>query len=320
VVRVKATIQCVTESECRCTHTRNRECDGWSKPVPGWIIVRESGNRKQEKEMYKKVKSIWIASVAILVACVSQADLIYTTVYSNNFNTYTTGNLGGQGSWNNSSGAAAQVGQGPGGGNTSQTATKGTNTTASTAYKNVTLGLTNYTSGTFQMDIYREASATGRYLAGLSNTGNATNAFSFGLNGTAFYFSQGVAGGTSMNLYSSSGVQFTTAGGAWLRLKADISFAGAAATITNVTIQNLTTSGPALTAYFDSGATQKTLALASDESLWNRAWVRTGISTDTNKMYVDNLEFVAAIPEPATIGMLGLGALVTLLLRRKMML
>jgi hypothetical protein len=170
------------------------------------------------------------------------------------------------------------------------------------------------------MDIYREASATGFYMAGLGNSTTANKAFSFGLNGGTFRFSQGVAGGTAMNLYSSSGVLFTTAGGAWLRLKADISFAGAAATITNVTIQNLTTSGSELTAYFDSGATQKTLALDSDESLWNRAWVRTGISTDTGKIYLDNLEFVAAIPEPATIGMLGLGALVTLLLRRKMML
>ena len=78
-----------------------------------------------------------------------------------------------------------------------------------------------------------------------------------------------------MSLYSASDTLLQVTDGSWYRITANIDLTGSNSTITGVTVQDLTTAGSPFTAYFNSAANQTTLALASDETTWNRVSVRT---------------------------------------------
>jgi hypothetical protein len=263
--------------------------------------------------MNKKIKSMWIASVVIAAAFASQASLIY----SNGFE-YTTGALTGQDSWVSWLGGTVQVTNGTGV-NTSQVLGRSLSSiTTNGASKAVSLGLGSYNSGTFSVDFYRGLAGTTTHsmYAGFGSSTN--NSSGIALRGTSsnIEFRDGAGTGTSVLLYEAANDSIITAYQAWHRITMNLNFQNNL--ITGVYIQNLTTPGPATQLYFDSAATVATRTYLVDETFWNTAYIRTGKSTD-NVHFIDNMS-ITAIPEPATIGMLGLGAVITLLIRRKRML
>jgi hypothetical protein len=263
--------------------------------------------------MNKKTKSIGIALVAILVAGVSQA----TLVYSNDFESYTAGNLVGQDSWATSGGAPSPRVTTGVGSNTSKVlgATTSTATTAN-AYQDVSLGLGSYTSGTFSVDFYRGAggTTTHKMYAGFGySVSNSSGIAIYSTSGN-LQIRDGASTGTFYTLRDSAGATVVTDFAKWMRVTVELDFQNNL--ITGVYAQNLE-SLVTKQLYFDSSGQQATKSYLVDETNWDRAYARTGLSTD-NVHFMDNLS-LSAIPEPATIGMLGLGALITLLVRRKLM-
>ena len=256
--------------------------------------------------------------LAIFTGLFAMSAASAAVVYSENFNSYSTGNLTGQGSWTNSPAffsSVATVGNATTGVNTTNAAARGTGISAAGAFAPVSLGLGSYTSGTFQMDVMKAPGTSTIYMAGFG-VGSTSTAFSFGLSSNTFLFRQGVAEGTSLSLYSAPSTLITTTDSSWYRITANIDFTGSNSTITGVTVQNLTTAGSPFTAYFNSAANQTTLALASDETTWDRAYVRVGASTETGIGYVDNLQFTA-VPEPTTWALLAASLTTVMVLRRR---
>jgi hypothetical protein len=264
--------------------------------------------------MNKKTKSIGIALVAILVAGVSQA----TLVYSNDFESYTAGNLVGQDSWATSGGAPSPRVTTGVGSNTSKVLGATTSTvTIANASRNVSLGLGSYTSGTFSVDFYRGAGTPEQQMyAGFGYSVSNSGGVAFYATSANIYYRPGASAGTSVLMYDAVNDSTITAINAWERLTMNLDFQNNQ--ITSVYIQNLTTPAPARQLFFNSAATVATQTYLVDETNWDRAYARTGLSTQ-REHYMDNLS-LSAIPEPATIGMLGLGAVITLLVRRKLML
>jgi hypothetical protein len=260
--------------------------------------------------MNKTTRILCLALAAVAAACTSQAAGV---IYSNGFE-YTTGALTGQDSWASFLGGTVQVTSGVGT-NTSQVLGKSTSTnTAGDASRTVSLGLGAYNTGTFSVDFYRGSGGTTVHsmYAGFGSSTNASSGIALRGTSANIEYRDGAGTGTSVLLYDAPGDSVITANGAWHRITMNLNFQSNL--ITGVYIQNLTTPGPATQLYFDSAATVATKTYLVDETFWNTAYIRTGKSTD-NLHFIDNMS-ITAIPEPATIGMLGLGALVTLLFRR----
>jgi hypothetical protein len=100
------------------------------------------------------------------------------------------------------------------------------------------------------------------------------------------YYRPGVSAGTTVLMFEAAGDSTITALNAWHRLTMNLDFQNNL--ITGVYIQNLTTSGPATQLYFDSAATVATKTYLVDETSWDRAYIRTGKSTD-NRHFTDNI-------------------------------
>jgi hypothetical protein len=233
--------------------------------------------------MNKKTKSIGIALVAILVAGVSQASLIY----SNGFE-YTTGALTGQGSWASFLSGTVQVTNGAGV-NTSQVLGKSTSaTTLGGASNNVSLGLGAYNTGTFSVDFYRGSGGTTTHSMYVGFGSSTNNSSGIALRGTSanIAFRDGAGTGTEVLMHDAVNDSTITALNAWERLTMTLDFQNNL--ITGVYIQNLTTPAPARQLYFDSAATVATKTYLVDETSWDRAYIRTGKSTD-NLHFMDNI-------------------------------
>jgi hypothetical protein len=234
--------------------------------------------------MNKKIKSIGIALVAILVAGVSRADLIY----SNGFE-YTTGALTGQGSWASYLSGTVQVTNGVGV-NTSQVLGKSTSaTTAGGASNNVSLGLSAYKTGSFSVDFYRTSgggTTTHTNYAGFGYSVSNSGGVAVMSTSANIYYRPGAGTGTSVLMYEALNDSTITAIGAWERLTMNLDFQNNL--ITSVYIQNLTTLAPARQLFFDSAATVATQTYLVDETSWNTAYIRTGKSTD-NPHFIDNM-------------------------------
>jgi hypothetical protein len=120
-------------------------------------------------------------------------------------------------------------------------------------------------------------------------------------------------------MFITNGVLPTVTAGKWYNITANFTLTNN--TITDVWLKNLTDGGSAVQLYFGTNiATRVYTTDSGDESTWNTVSLRLpkAVTNGGFIRQIDNIQ-VSAIPEPATIGMLGLGALITLVIRRKLM-
>ena len=232
-------------------------------------------------------------------------------VYSENFNSYSTGTpLVGQGGWSNSPvffSSSADVVNGVGINTTPVAGNSSSSTGTSGAFDSVDFSsaFSGATGAIFTMDFLRAGTSGATEARAGFDVNNSSTGFTFGLTAGVMQFRPGVAGGTQLSLFSAPSVTLIATVNQWYRYTVDIDFSGSASTITSVTVENLTLGTAPVTAYFDSAATQTSLALGTDEAAWNRAYVRTGNSS-VSADYVDNIT-LTAIPEPGTAWTLLLG-------------
>ncbi len=237
--------------------------------------------------MNKKIRMLCFASAVVAVACASQA--ASDVVYSNGFESgYTAGALTGQDSWATFLGGTVPVASGVGV-NTSQVLGQSTSaTTAGGASRTVSLGLGAYKTGTFSVDFYRGSGGSTVHSMYVGFGSSADRSSGIALRGTSanIMFRDGVGTGTEVLMFEAAGDSTITALNAWHRLTMNLDFQNNL--ITGVYIQNLTTPGPARQLYFDSAATVATKTYLVDETSWDRAYIRTGKSTD-NLHFMDNI-------------------------------
>ena len=248
-------------------------------------------------------------SIMVLV-CVAALSAKASVIYTENFETYNTGvTLNAQGSW--TAAGDPQVIQGVG---TNTTKVLSNGTAISTPSKAITLSWGANTMGSLSFDTYFGGTTANVGYVGIGK--GTTNYLGFYLTGNTITFRPGAAAGDQTTMVNGSGVSTVVATGKWYNVTANFTLTNN--TITDVWLTNQTDGGAAVQLYFGAaGNATRVYTEAGDEAGWTTAMLRLPASTSSIRM-IDNIQ-VSAIPEPATIGMLGLGVLITLGVRRKFM-
>jgi hypothetical protein len=239
--------------------------------------------------MKREIKGVWLASVAVMMACAGQAA---ESIYSNDFESYTAGNLRTQDSWGQYvNSASPQVTTGKGN-NTSKVLGPSTSATESgNALRTVKLGLASYNTGTFSVDLFRGAAGTTihKMYAGFGSSSDLTSGIAIYATSGNLQIRDGASTGTFYKLRDAAGSSVVTDFDKWMRVTVELDFQNNL--ITKVSVQNLDTL-VTKQLYFDSAGAQATKAYLVDEAKWDRAYIRTGLSTD-NAHYIDNLSLTA---------------------------
>jgi hypothetical protein len=248
-------------------------------------------------------------SIMVLV-CVAALSAKASVIYTENFETYNTGvTLNAQGSWTAAGNPKVIQGVGT---NTTKVVSNGT--TDNIATNAITLSWGANTKGSLSFDTYIGGTANNVGYVGIGK--GTTNYLGFYMNTTSLQYRPGSGAGGMTAMVNGSGTTTALATGKWYNITANFTLADN--TITDVWLTNLTDGGAAVQQYFGAGNATRVYTEAGDEAGWNTVLLRLGADTSGNTRMIDNIQ-VSAIPEPATIGMLGLGALITLVIRRKLM-
>jgi hypothetical protein len=215
--------------------------------------------------------------------------------YTNSFESgYVPGALTGQDGWASYLGGTVQVTNGTGVDSSQVLSRSASSTVNGGASRAVLLNLGTFSTGIFSVDFYRGGggSTVHSMYAGIGSSTNSSSGIALRGSSANIMYRDGAATGTEVLLYEAAGDSTITAIGAWHRLTMNLDFQNNL--ITGVYIQNLTTPAPARQLFFDSAATVATRTYLVDETFWNTAYIRTGIST-ANPHFIDNMSLT--VPE-----------------------
>lgn len=261
-----------------------------------------------------RIRITAIAGLVSLGVGAAQAALV-----QEEFDSYSNGDLGGQGGWAANPDAAtysqAQVIDGTGV-NTSKVISNTTDTKAGFMTKGVSLDWTSYDTAVLSIDIYRGSGSSIGTWAGFYTAGTMRG-YGIRVETAAIAFRSGATGGDRSYHTDIDGNDINIQNDKWYRISYE--FSPADNQITKAMLYNLTDGG-ATQLYFGAitwGNTVTATEGYTPESTanplnWNQMVVLTGRSTAGTVMF-DN---ISVIPEPATIGMMLLGSIGALALRR----
>lgn len=229
-------------------------------------------------------------------------------IFSDDFESYTLGELSGQGGWTHVSNGRVQVQNGPAGSvNTSQVIGSQTGTATSVRVdQTVNYDFGSFPLGSLSFDFYRTGTAGTPYSGVGTRASSTSHGMAFIVSSGALEYRQAVDTGVSTTLTNIDGGSISISSSTWYRLEAifDVN----TDIITEVWLQNLTAGSSPERLYF--GAATPTLTMTTSVSAWDQLRIRTPDEDRSNIMF-DNV-VVAAIPEPASVAFI-LAALVGVL-------
>lgn len=251
----------------------------------------------------KKKDPVWrlvpaaliLAGMFFPVAAVAQDVLA-----EENFNSYSNGNLGGQGGWAASADtvnyAEIQVVDGSGV-NSTKAISNAAETRAGFASKNLSLDWGEYAAAALSIDLYRVGGTGIDSWAGLMAAGTVRG-YGVRLRTADIGFRSGATGGDHVLHTDINGATLNIENGKWYRVTYEFTLADHA--ITNATLHNLTDGG-SVQIYFGANTPAYTPEASAAPANWNQMVVRTPQS-DRGIVLFDNMAVTA--PSKASLKLL----------------
>ncbi|MCF7838099.1 MAG: PEP-CTERM sorting domain-containing protein [Candidatus Marinimicrobia bacterium] len=224
------------------------------------------------------------------------------------FNSYTLGDLDGQDGWSSGLPGPVQVISGTGI-NTSRVVSNTDEATTGYAQKDVVLDWSGLTQASLSVDFNRIGTSSIDSWAGVQDS-SLFRGYGVRVRTADIGFREGASGGDAWLHTDVDGNTINVQNEKWYRITYEFTL-GATPMITKATLYNLTDGGSSQL-YFGADTPTLTPSAATNPANWDQVRVRVPGSHQGVLMY-DN---ISLIPEPASLGMLLIGALGVFLLRR----